>query len=154
MKILVLSDSHGRTDLLEDILKKEARTCDIIVHCGDGADEMMSLNEYTYGKAVYLCKGNCDSYIYGFAELNTFPAEGKKIMACHGHRYNVKYGLTDLYFAAQENNADICLFGHTHNPGYEFAYGILFLNPGSVAGRSYATIEKNGDKLTPVMHTI
>lgn len=154
MKILVISDSHGRTGYLESILKKNAVSCDIIVHCGDGADEMLSMNEYTYGKNVFLCKGNCDSSIYGFAELNTFPAGNKNVMACHGHWYKVKYGYNDIFFAAKEKGSDICLFGHTHEPFYEFYDGTLFLNPGAVASGNYAIIEIRENNIIPSLYSI
>lgn len=151
MRILVISDSHGYTYRLNEILRREHAAADIIVHCGDGAEEMLSMGEYTLGKTVFLCRGNCDSTVYGFEELNSFKADTKNVMACHGHRYGVKYGLTDIYFKAKETGSDICLFGHTHEPGYDYFNDIWFINPGSAADGSYAVVEITGNKINPVM---
>ena len=144
MKLLILSDSHGYIFYLEEILKRE-RGADMIIHLGDGGDDMMTMNEYTQGKMTYVCKGNCDSSVYNFPETVITEAEGVKIFACHGHRYGVKFGLQNLYYAAKEQGAKLCLFGHTHEPYSDFEEDFFMVNPGPAAGGYYAVAElKNG----------
>lgn len=144
MKLLILSDSHGYLFYLEEILKRE-RGADMIIHLGDGADDLMAMSEYTQGKMVYTCKGNCDSAVYGFPEAVQTEAESVKIFACHGHQYGVKFGLQRLYYAAKEHGAQLCLFGHTHEPYSDFEEDFFMVNPGPAAGGYYAVAElKNG----------
>lgn len=144
MKLLILSDSHGYSFFLEEILKRE-RGADMIIHLGDGGDDMMIMSEYTQGKMVYICKGNCDSAVYGFPEAVQTEAEGVTIFACHGHQYGVKFGLQKLYYAARERSAQLCLFGHTHEPLCDFEEDFTMVNPGPAASGYYAVAElKNG----------
>ena len=148
MKLLILSDSHGYSFFLEEILKRE-RGADMIIHLGDGAADLLAMAEYTMGKPVYTCRGNCDSVAYGFPEFVLTEADGVKIFACHGHRYGVKFGLQNLYYAAREQGAKLCLFGHTHEPYSDFDGDLFMVNPGPVAGGYYATAEiKNGEVKT------
>ena len=145
MKLLILSDSHGYLFFVEQILKRE-RSADMIIHLGDGGSDLLPLTEYTTGKIVYTCMGNCDSPVYGFPDFVLTEAEGVKIFACHGHRYGVKYGYQNLYYAAREQGAKLCLFGHTHEPFSDYDGSLYMINPGSAAGGYYAVAElKNGE---------
>ena len=72
MTLLILSDSHGSTVFLEQALKRE-RGADIIVHLGDGADDLDMLREFTGGRLVYQCNGNMDIYRSTTANAVFFP---------------------------------------------------------------------------------
>ncbi len=139
MKLLVVSDSHGSTVFLEQALKRE-RGEDIIVHLGDGADDLEAMREFTGGRLVYQCNGNMDLYRCDYTERCIFPVENMTVFACHGHRYEVKSGFYRLTLAAKEQNARICLFGHTHSQFAEDGNGLLLLNPGSIRRGDYATV--------------
>ena len=140
MKLLILSDSHGYVFFVEQILQRE-RDAEVIIHLGDGGDDMMAMAEYTQGKPVYICRGNCDSAVYGFPDSVQLTLEGVTVFACHGHRYGVKYGLQKLYYAAKEAEARLCLFGHTHQPHSSFEESFFMVNPGPAAGGCYAVAE-------------
>ena len=140
MKLLILSDSHGYLFYLEQILQRE-RDADAIIHLGDGGDDLSVLAEYTQGKPVYICRGNCDSTVYGFPDSVRVTLEGVTVFACHGHNYGVKYGLQKLYYAAKEAEAQLCLFGHTHQPFSDFEADFFLVNPGPAAGGCYAVAE-------------
>ena len=140
MKLLILSDSHGYLFYLEQILQRE-RDADVILHLGDGGDDLNAMTEYTQGKAVYVCRGNCDSVVHGFPESLQLDFEGVRVFACHGHRYGVKYGLQKLYYAAKEAEARLCLFGHTHCPHSSFEEDFFMVNPGPAASGCYAVAE-------------
>lgn len=154
MRILAVSDSHNHTYMLNDILKKESAAADVIVHCGDGAGEMLAMTEYTFGKQTVIVRGNCDSTAYHFPELDTFFAEDNKGMVCHGHLHSVKYTLYNLSLAAREQGAAFCLFGHTHEATYEFENGIWLINPGSAATGRYAIVDVTGNKIVPKLMTL
>lgn len=144
MKLLILSDSHGYVFSLEQILQKEG-DADVIIHLGDGGDDMAVMAEYTQGKQVYICRGNCDSVVHGFPDSVQPELDGVRIFACHGHLYGVKYGLQKLYYAAKEQGARLCLFGHTHQPHSSFEEDFFMVNPGPAAGGCYAVAEiENG----------
>lgn len=153
MHILVASDSHTYLSTLESILRRE-RGADIIVHLGDFSDDMARMTEYTAGKGVVICRGNCDFYGADYPELSVFEAEGKRIFCCHGHRYRVKDGLYALGCAAREQGADICLFGHTHSQLLEENDGRYILNPGAVCNGEYATIDLVNGEIKLLLKTI
>lgn len=143
MKILVLSDSHGFTDMLEAILRKE-RDADIVIHLGDGGADMLQMNHLTFGKPVYQIKGNCDISAYNFSPKLISAAENVRFFACHGHMYNVKYDVTALYFAASKASCSLALFGHTHIQFSEEYNGVTLFNPGSVMNGKYGIVTVNG----------
>lgn len=147
MMLLILSDSHGSTVFLEQALKRE-RGADIIVHLGDGADDLDMLREFTGGRLVYQCSGNMDIYRCDYSERCIFPAENVTVFACHGHRYDVKSGLYRLSLAAREQNARICLFGHTHSQFADDTDGLLLLNPGSIRKGDYAVVTVTGENVS------
>ena len=152
MKILVISDSHGHTSSLEMILNKE-RDCDMIIHLGDGADDMGPLIRYTAGKPVYLIRGNND-FGLNIADRQVIKAQDVTIFACHGHRLYVKYGLEKLYFEGMKENARLCLYGHTHYQALEEFNGITLMNPGAVANKRYAIAEIDGSAFTVFLKSL
>ena len=147
MKVLILSDSHGMTSRLEEILEKE-KNADIILHLGDGGKDLMYMNGHTSGKIVYQIKGNCDSDLYGFPpKLISFIGD-IKFIACHGHEYQVKNGLTTLFYAAKQHECQIAFYGHTHTAFHEKEDGIEFFNPGSVRDGKYGIMEASSGKFS------
>ncbi|MBR3597678.1 MAG: metallophosphoesterase [Clostridia bacterium] len=142
MKILVMSDSHGFSGTVKSILKKE-RSCDAVIHLGDGGADMLEMNEYTAGKPVYQVKGNCDISAYNFPPKLISYIGDTKFLACHGHAYNVKNDLGALFYAAKENGCTLALFGHTHIPLKEQYEDVTLINPGSVMNRRYCIITKH-----------
>ncbi|MBR3768854.1 MAG: metallophosphoesterase [Clostridia bacterium] len=147
MKILILSDSHGFSQELEAILKKE-RNADMIIHLGDGGKDMFDMNEYTAFKPVYQIKGNCDTSAYNFPLRLISYAEKVKFLACHGHAYNVKLGLSSLYYAAKEEECAVALYGHTHIVNIEEYDGVTLFNPGSIMNGKYGIMEVTGERFT------
>ena len=139
MKILVVSDSHQKQTNLEMILKKES-DCDMIVHLGDGAEDLDFCLPLTAHKEVRRVLGNNDPIALGLQKEQVFEKEGVTLMACHGHKYNVYFGLGQLYFAAQANGARVCLYGHTHVQRADEVEDVLLLNPGAIMDQRYALL--------------
>ena len=152
MKVLVISDSHGFESSLDMILRKE-QDCNMIIHLGDGINDMGPLIRYTVGKPVYLIRGNND-FGLNVADKQVIKADGITIFACHGHRLYVKYGLEKLYLQGLKENAQLCLYGHTHYQSLEEFNGITLMNPGAVANRRYATLDINGKDVTTELKSI
>ena len=140
MKILIVSDSHGRSDRIfraADIEKP-----DMVIHLGDledMADPVMQRLGSPKIPCVFL-KGNCDYSSQGdLQSMSVFTLKKHRFFCSHGHLVKVNYGLETLLYTAEENRCDIALYGHTHVPMNEFMEGsfggpkIHVLNPGSIS---------------------
>ena len=132
MRILVVSDSHGDEYSLIRAIKAQP-SAEIVVHCGDGADEASRICVNFLDKMVVSVKGNCD-FCSSAPISEVFTAEGVKFFVTHGHAYNAKSTLYNLSLAAREQGAQVVLFGHTHNPLSIYDDGLYMLNPGSLRG--------------------
>lgn len=132
MKILVVSDTHGQTRLLGELLGRLAGQVELVCHLGDGYDDVFPFLSMYKGMSFLRVRGNCDYAGAGETSVITRLA-GKTIWLSHGHRSFVKSGLERLYSDAAELGADICLFGHTHEYYSARENGVLYLNPGSLS---------------------
>ncbi len=130
MKIVVISDSHRRNELLTAVVRRET-PFDTLIHCGDSECTLEGILGRDPGYKWYSVKGNCDYYSYP-RELE-LTAAGHRILVLHGHEHNVRYSNSLLEAAGRKSRADVVLFGHTHVPEVEFRKGMLLLNPGSIA---------------------
>ncbi len=126
-KLVIVSDSHGNTELLSKIAAKHKGEASLMIHCGDselGAEE----KELEPFLAV---RGNCDLDA-ALPEEQVGRWEGLNVFVTHGHLFNVKMSLMPLSYRAEERNAHIVCFGHSHIAGAEMQNGMLFINPGSI----------------------
>lgn len=148
MKILVISDTHGKLNKVRDVLQKLKNT-DLIIHAGDFISDAERLQR-ELSIPVIGVKGNCD----GSCSSNDFKiaeTECGNILITHGHMENVKYRLDGLMYKAMENNCIAAVFGHTHCALIEECNGIRLINPGSLSqprdssDGSYAVIRTSQD---------
>ena len=148
MKILVISDTHGKLNKIRDIWPK-LTDIDLIIHAGDFISDGNKL-ERELKVPVLAVKGNCDGG-YSRNDFKTFDTEYGKIMITHGHMENVKYQLNTLMYKAMENQCKAVVFGHTHKALIEHEQGIYLINPGSLtlprdgSSGSYAIIRTRKD---------
>lgn len=153
MKILVVSDTHGDFNSLLCAVKAQP-DAEVIVHCGDGDEQVHLLKETVKDKMIVGVRGNCDWNSF-LPSKETLKICGKKIFITHGHLYNAKVGLYTIMCAAREEGADILLYGHTHIAMNTYEDGLYMMNPGSCHGymASYGIIEitENGDVLTNIV---
>ncbi|WEV60132.1 metallophosphoesterase [Streptococcaceae bacterium ESL0729] len=126
--IIIMSDSHGDREIVEDIKKKYLNEASAIIHCGDS--ELSSGDKVWDG--ITVVRGNCD-LDSGYKELIALEDEGKKILVTHGHLYGVNFGLEGLENLAEKNLADMVFFGHIHRPVAQIEGQTLYLNPGSIS---------------------
>lgn len=153
MKILVVSDTHGDFYTLMRAVKAQP-DAEVIVHCGDGDEQVQLLKETYKDKMIVGVRGNCDwnSFLPSKETLNIL---GKKIFITHGHLYDAKVGLYKIMCAAREEGADILLYGHTHIAMNTYEDGLYVMNPGTCHGyiASYGVLEitENGDVLTNIV---
>lgn len=126
MKILIISDSHGEKDKVENILKEYKY--DYFFFLGDGLNDISSI---VNNKNVFAVKGNRDFLSLKPHHL-TVEIEGIKFMLVHGFYEHVKLGLGSLLNKAKKENVNCVCFGHTHKYFNEIIDEIQFLNPGSL----------------------
>ena len=134
LRILIMSDSHGRNENVELAIaqvREEIGEFQMLIHLGDVGDarEIESLA----GVPCYIVRGNTD-YDAKLLNANVIEAGGDRIFATHGHLYQVDMRLDLLRFAALENDCDIAMYGHTHVPYLEEdPDDVTILNPGSIS---------------------
>ena len=129
MKVLIVSDTHGRNGGYLDLLENSEKM-DMVIHCGDVEGSEYLISESSGCKTV-IVQGNNDY----FSDL---PREmivklGKyKALVTHGHAYYVNMGHEHLVREAKKRKVDMVIYGHTHRPVITEENGILVLNLGSL----------------------
>jgi putative phosphoesterase len=129
MKILVMSDTHGNTQLALQACRQTS-PFDAIIHLGDGYADAELLAESLDVKVIQVA-GNCDIGS-NLPRERIWECEGKRILLVHGDAYSVKSGLEKLTSRAVETGVDAVLFGHTHWATITTLSEILFVNPGTL----------------------
>ena len=129
-KVLVVSDTHGRTKYLERVLEKE-KPIDQLLHLGDVGNDVDYI-EVIAECACCFVPGNNDFYSRLPGE-RLIRLEGIPIFMTHGHYHYVNARKDMLRAAAVQRGARIALFGHTHVPFCEEMDGVLVANPGSIS---------------------
>ncbi len=150
MRILVVSDTHGDLRTLLKVVNSQP-TAEVIIHCGDGDEQVQYLKDNYKDKMIVGVKGNCD-WCSMLPSKEIIRICGKTIFITHGHLYNAKITLYNLMCAAREEKADILLFGHTHNAMTYYEDGLNMMNPGSchgyMASYGFIDITDKGDIVT------
>jgi len=130
-RILIASDTHGKTENLEKVFKMEL--FDAFIFCGDGEGDEKSFAQMAGCPAeVSVVRGNND-YNYGLPFTAIIPIGTHRIFAAHGHTYSLYSGLQKMDYAAREKECDICIFGHLHKPVFLQMENMLYINPGSIS---------------------
>lgn len=145
MKILIVSDTHGRDTNLELVVEKEA-PFDMLIHCGDVEGREFFIEALAECPCCIVA-GNND-FFSDLPREEEITLGGRKALVTHGHCYGVSMDLYGITEEAASRGCEIVLFGHTHRPTAERCNGVLAVNPGSLAyprqqGRrpSYAVME-------------
>lgn len=129
MKVLVLSDSHGRADTMRRAI--EAEKPHAMLYLGDGLSDAERMREEYPLLPITTVPGNCD---WGSLEETErlIELDGVRILMLHGHTRGVKYHRMNAYYAAREMGADVLLYGHTHCPLVDYDGTTYTMNPGSI----------------------
>ncbi len=153
MRILVVSDSHGDYRSLKKAIGAQP-SAEVIVHCGDGANEVESLKIDFPEKQLIAVRGNCD-WSSMLPPTEVAQVGGKRLFVTHGHLYQAKFTIYNMICAAREEKADILLYGHTHCALNEYDDGLYIMNPGSCHGYGatygYIDITDKGDIVTNIV---
>jgi putative phosphoesterase len=139
MKILILSDTHGDTSVLQEIKHKHS-DANIVIHCGDSELPPFLTED------MVIVKGNCDYFDYSL----------RRDINIQNHKIHIEHGnlirIPDQLFV-ENNDYDIVIFGHSHCAKAIWYGNKLFLNPGSLTRPrdsnlgSYIILEIDNDKV-------
>jgi uncharacterized protein len=124
MRIVVVSDSHGKVHRLQQIRQRHW-DADFFVHCGD----VETAPEDAQGYVVV--QGNNDRY-YDYPGELVLKFGQIKALITHSHQYHHFQRVHELFLKAKRLNCQMVLFGHTHESLYTTIEGITLLNPGSL----------------------
>lgn len=149
MKLLLLSDSHGRLgDLLTAVEREEP---DAVFHLGDVSEDAEDLAAAYPDIPVTAVAGNCDGWANSAPGEVEITVEGVRFFLTHGHHYRVKLGPERLMEEAYARGVDAVCYGHTHVPeAVREPDGVWRINPGTIGGiggrATYGVVEiLNGD---------
>ncbi|MDF2611383.1 MAG: hypothetical protein K0R92_2857 [Lachnospiraceae bacterium] len=130
MKILIVSDSHGRNYYLEKVIER-VKPIDLLIHLGDIEGSENIIRDMAPCK-VEIVAGNND-FFSGMEKEKVITVGSYTIFLAHGHRYAVNYSTEKIKDAARFHNASIAMFGHTHRPLLDLSGSVWAINPGSIS---------------------
>lgn len=130
MKILIVSDSHGRVTYLERVIGKIG-PIDLFIHLGDVEDREEYIQNIV-GCETAMISGNND-YFTSLEREHTIQIGKYKALLTHGHRYQVNYGTEAIRKIGMQRGVDIVMFGHTHKPYIDTTGPVTLINPGSIS---------------------
>lgn len=148
MKILIVSDTHGKHENLLWALERE-RPIDRMIHLGD----VEGYEDYVKKLAdcpLDIVAGNNDFFSRLEMEKEIYLGN-YKILITHGHYYYVNAGIATIKKEAYARGFHMVMFGHTHRPLVDVGDRVTAINPGSLSyprqeGRrpSYIVMELDG----------
>lgn len=124
MKIVVMSDSHGRNKAIDEVIELN-KDADMFLHCGD-----IESDEFLFPD-LRTVTGNNDIY-YDYPEQLVINAKNHRILVTHSHQCYFRNRMNYLVQKAKEYHCDIVCYGHTHVAARDVQDGILLINPGSL----------------------
>ncbi|MBQ8814794.1 MAG: metallophosphoesterase [Lachnospiraceae bacterium] len=130
MKILIVSDNHGRTGNLEQVIKEQGNI-DYFLHAGDteGSED--------YIEALLDCPsaivGGNNDYFSGLPSELMVNIGKYKVWITHGHMYSIYMGYGRIEKEMNRRGADFAVVGHTHMPKIEWCGDKAIVNPGSIS---------------------
>lgn len=130
MRVLIISDTHGRHANLKKVFEKEGAV-DLVIHLGD-AEGCEDYIEAIAGCPLEIVSGNSD-FFSSLCQEKELELGRYKILITHGHYYNVNAGMEDIKKEAEGRGCDIVMFGHTHRPMVHYGKKVIALNPGSLS---------------------
>ena len=129
MKVLIVSDTHGKDENLEAAVYKEA-PFDLLIHCGD-VEGREIFTEALVDCPCCMVSGNND-FFTDLPREEQIELCGKRILVTHGHYYGVSMGHEEIVEKTKAKDCQAVIYGHTHRPVVEEEDGILVINPGSL----------------------
>lgn len=137
MRLLIVSDSHGDSHILNQLVDRYQDKVDKFVHCGDSE---LSDRDLVWG-VMDTVGGNCDFY----GDFNLSHVERSLEFPygiVHGHHHDVKWSLDKLKAFAESEALRFVFYGHSHILAADYEDGVFFINPGSIKSPRGSVYEK------------
>jgi len=160
-ELLVISDSHGRSDILCSIVEEKGKDCDALFFCGDGIRDIATLVERACSSSRFsACVPPVLAFVQGNNDYENCPmvnpkhlsdpeapcymevkipqqiqinVSGMNVFMAHGHHHGVYGSIAPLCLDAANRGAKTVLFGHTHIAMKGVSNEVYAINPGSCA---------------------
>lgn len=154
MRILVISDSHKRYDIVKKIILSQPESQDVFF-LGDLTRDVECITADFPDKNFHIVCGNCD-FNSPYPLYDIVKIGQHNVFLCHGHSLGVKYSTAKLKHIAKQRNCSIVLYGHTHVSNILYEDGIFLVNPGSCSQpresrASYAVIDIEENGIMPII---
>ncbi len=130
MKVLIVSDTHGREDNFIKAIR-QLGPFDRVIHCGDVEGQEFELRELA-GCPMDIVAGNND-YFSMLPREQEFMLGKYRVWLTHGHNYLVYMGNETIMREACGRDIDIVMYGHTHKPVITKGRDVIAINPGSLS---------------------
>ena len=145
-RLIVLSDSHGKTNAFENVCKMHPEA-EMYVFLGDGEGDFEYLqSRHPEWNMIGVC-GNCDRFSK-LPEIQELTVGEWRMLMVHGHRFAIKATYEYVLKEARNRNCNAVLYGHTHTAFVDMIDGIWVLNPGAIMdyrGPRYAVLDLGDD---------
>ena len=141
-RIIVMSDSHGKTKAFENICKIHPEA-ERYVFLGDGAGDYEYIQSHHEDWAMIGVSGNCDRFT-NLQEVQELVVGEWRFLLAHGHKFAIKATYQYILDEARKRNCNAVLYGHTHSAYCDKIDGIWVLNPGAIMdyrGPRYAVLD-------------
>lgn len=155
MKLGLLSDTHGKVELVEKTIQQfKEHQPDVLIHTGDitRVSDINSLFELDI--PLHIVFGNCDFNTESFkqAERSTSMVlhGSADLLSINGTKIGITHGHFDrLFDELRQEDPDIIIHGHTHERRDEKQGNVRYINPGSVKppNSSIAILQPSDEKL-------
>lgn len=131
MKILIVSDTHGRLGDFIDVYEHE-KPVDMVFHLGDITGDKEAIEELLGPQIAFaVVAGNCDFLTREIPACRDFGIGKHRVHLEHG--YWPPVSIESIKQRAEKSGADILMFGHTHIPRIDRVGDLWVINPGSIS---------------------
>ncbi len=147
MKLVVVSDNHKNSIILNSVIEKYQNEDVVMIHCGDSEMPSSLLRNF-------ICVRGNNDFDVDFPLFRIVDFADHKIYITHGHKEIIFGSKNHLLQKAKSLGCSLVLYGHTHIFEDLMLEGIRFVNPGSMrynrdgTRTSYAEIEILGKEIT------
>lgn len=159
MRLLVISDTHGRYELIDRVLRREKDAKEVFF-LGDVVRDIEEVLPQYPDRNFHIVRGNCDYFCeYPLFDIAEYKSEDVTVYFTHGHKHFVKSGVEDILDTAKKLGANIALYGHTHISKIDYIDGVYIINSGSLSlprngEASYAVIDITKGGILPAIKKV
>lgn len=150
MRLIVVSDSHGNSHILHELVSRYTGKVDGFVHCGDS--ELNS--SHTIWNIMDTVSGNCD-FDWNLPDYYVNKKSEFPYLIVHGHQHGVRYSLEQLKTEAKQQGVNFVFYGHTHLLRFDKENDLFIINPGSIQQprgelreKTYCLLEATEDEVS------